>query len=100
MYLTQNKYIILFVLFCALYYFIINYNIFENFDNTEDNKDDTTTVDSSHPFIRNDYNELDKPYNSTINKNLLYNEEDIIKFKYDQPTLRITGMMTDTNVHT
>ena len=50
--------------------------------------------------IIKDYNELDKPYNSEIHKNLLYNEQDNIKYKYHQPTLITTGMMTETSEHT
>ncbi len=96
MYISKKNYIILFFISCVLLYYILNYNIFENFENEEDN----IILNNSHPFIRNDYNELDKPYNSTIHKNLLFNEEDNIKYKYDQPILRTTGMMTATNEHT
>ncbi len=81
---------------CVFYYYIMNCNIFENFENEEDN----TIPDNNHPFIRTDYNELDKPYNSEIHKNLLYNEQDNIKYKYHQPTLITTGMMTETSEHT
>jgi len=74
----------------------MNYNIFENFENEEE----YTIPGNNHPFIRTDYNELDKPYNSEIHKNLLYNELDNIENKYDQATLRTTGMMTETSEHT
>jgi hypothetical protein len=89
MYLTKTNYIILFFLLCVFYYYIMNCNIFEKFENEEGN----TIPGNNHPFIRTDYNELDKPYNSEIHKNLLYNEQDNIKSKYGQATLRTTGMM-------
>jgi hypothetical protein len=102
MYLTKNNYILLFFLFCGLYYYIINYNVFENFANDEDSimPGSDSSTSNSHPFIRTDYNELDKPYNSEIHKNLLYNEEDNIKFKICNVSLRTTGMMTDITGHT
>ncbi len=80
-------YIALFLALCGLYYYINRTNFMENFELEEVELDE-------HSLLRNDYNILDKPSVSTINKNLLYNEEDIIKCKYNQPTSRTTGMFT------
>ena len=96
--LTKTNYIFLFGLFCALFYYITTFNVFENFENDSyENIGDTMIDDTSHPYIRNDYDELDKPYHSEIHNNLLFNEDDNIKYKYRHPTSRTTGMMTKTD---
>ncbi len=87
--LSRNIYIALFLILCGIYYYINNSNFMENFEVEE--------VFVEHPYLRTDYNNLDEPTNSTINKNLLYNKEDIIKCKYNQPTSRTTGMFTKIN---